>query len=135
MKNTHVADTAGMSAASQALRTSAAKGRSLDVIALERGHWSSYSACGIPYWVAGTVDGPDALVARTPAEHRKNGIDLRMRTEAVSVDVDARTVEYRGYENGDSGSPRYDQLVVATRAGAGRPNLPGPGAAGIHGVP
>jgi NADPH-dependent 2,4-dienoyl-CoA reductase/sulfur reductase-like enzyme len=111
------ADAAGMSAASQALRMSAAKGRSLDVVALERGHWSSYSACGIPYWVAGTVDGgPDALVARTPAEHRENGIDLRMRTEAVSIDLDARTVEYRDYENGDGGSLRYDQLGVATGA-------------------
>jgi NADPH-dependent 2,4-dienoyl-CoA reductase/sulfur reductase-like enzyme len=128
------ADAAGMSAASQALRTSARTGKALEVVALERGHWSSYSACGIPYWVAGTVDGPDALVARTPAEHRENGIDLRMRTEAVSVDVDARTVEYRDYENGDSGSLRYDQLVVATGAEPVRPDVPGSDAAGIHGV-
>ena len=58
------ADAAGMSAASQALRRA---GRdALEVVAFERGHHVSYSACGIPYWVAGDVDGADALIARSP---------------------------------------------------------------------
>src|SRR5918912_3053270 len=84
------ADATGMSAASQALRRA---GRdTLSVVAFERGHHVSYSACGIPYWVAGDVSGPDALIARSFADHRANGIDLRMRTEVTEIDLDARTV-------------------------------------------
>ena len=56
------ADAAGMSAASQAKRVD----DSLEIVALERGSHTSYSACGIPYWVGGDVPDVDALVARTP---------------------------------------------------------------------
>ena len=60
-------DAAGMSAASQAKRLA---GDKLEVIAFERGAHSSYSACGIPYWVAGDVQDGEQLVARTPEAHR-----------------------------------------------------------------
>jgi NADPH-dependent 2,4-dienoyl-CoA reductase/sulfur reductase-like enzyme len=43
------ADAAGMSAASQALRIA---GDAVQIVAFERGAHTSYSACGIPYWVA-----------------------------------------------------------------------------------
>ena len=46
---------AGMSAAAVARR----RDETLDVLVLERGPYTSYSACGIPYLVAGLVDGPD----------------------------------------------------------------------------
>ncbi|CAM5438935.1 FAD-dependent oxidoreductase [Streptomyces tanashiensis] len=45
-------DAAGMSAASQARRLRSPG--ELEIVAFERGHFSSYSACGIPYWVGGT---------------------------------------------------------------------------------
>jgi NADPH-dependent 2,4-dienoyl-CoA reductase/sulfur reductase-like enzyme len=47
------ADAAGMSAASQAKRIA---GDAVEIVAFERGAYSSFSACGIPYWVAGDVD-------------------------------------------------------------------------------
>ena len=78
------ADAAGMSAASQAKRIA---GDAVEIVAFERGAYSSYSACGIPYWVAGDVDGPERLVARSPDAHRRNGIDLRMRTEVEKIDL------------------------------------------------
>ena len=65
-------DAAGMSAASQARRL---KGPGeLEIVAFERGHFTSYSACGIPYWVGGDVTDRDELIARTPAEHGCFGI-------------------------------------------------------------
>src|SRR5437762_3142420 len=70
------ADAAGMSAASQAKRIA---GDAVEIVAFERGAYTSFSACGIPYWVAGDVDGPERLVARSADAHRSNGIDLRMR--------------------------------------------------------
>jgi NADPH-dependent 2,4-dienoyl-CoA reductase/sulfur reductase-like enzyme len=125
-------DAGGMSAASQAIRTAKQRGRTLDLVVLERGHWTSYSACGIPYWAAGVVDGPDALVARTPEEHRKNRIDVRMGTKAVRIDLGKRAVEL--VANEDRGSVEFDQLVIATGAEPIRPDVPGVDSEGIHGV-
>lgn len=100
-----------------------------EVVVLERGTWTSYSACGIPYWVAGDVDSADDLVARTPEQHRSNGIDLRTGVEAVAIDPVARTVSVR-----DGEPVAYDRLVIATGAEPVRPDLPGIDGAGIHGV-
>jgi NADPH-dependent 2,4-dienoyl-CoA reductase/sulfur reductase-like enzyme len=127
-------DAGGMSAASQALRVARRHGRTLDIVVLERGHWTSYSACGIPYWVAGVVEGPDELVARTPEEHRKNGIDVRMRTEAVRIDTGSRVVDFVDRENDEPGTIEFDQLIIATGAEPIRPELPGIDSVGIHGV-
>jgi NADPH-dependent 2,4-dienoyl-CoA reductase/sulfur reductase-like enzyme len=123
-------DAAGMSAASQAKRM---RKDDLDVVAFERSHFTSYSACGIPYWVGGEVDG-DRLVARTPEEHRKNGIDLRMRVEVESIDLDNQTVKARDLESGAATEKGWDELVIATGAVPIRPDLPGIEADGIFGV-
>ncbi len=100
-----------------------------EVIVLERGPWTSYSACGIPYWIAGAVESADALVARTPEQHRANGIDLRTGTEATAIDPVARTVSIDG-----GADLSYDRLVIATGAEPIRPDLPGIDGQGIHGV-
>ena len=103
------ADAAGMSAAHQALRTARRTGRELAITVLDRGADTSYSACGIPYWMAGDVDSGDDLVARTAEQHRESGIDLRMGTEVVATDLAARTVTTASGE-----VVGFDELVVAT---------------------
>jgi NADPH-dependent 2,4-dienoyl-CoA reductase/sulfur reductase-like enzyme len=122
-------DAAGMSAAATARRRA---GERLEVVVVERGPWTSYSACGIPYWVSGAVDGPDTLVARTPEQHRANGIDVRTGTEATAVDVAAGTVTVES--DGSQQRLAYDQLVIATGAEPVLPDVPGIDAAGVHGV-
>jgi NADPH-dependent 2,4-dienoyl-CoA reductase/sulfur reductase-like enzyme len=125
------ADAAGMSAASQAKRIA---GDAVEIVAFERGAYSSYSACGIPYWVAGDVDGPERLVARSPEEHRRNGIDLRMRTEVEKIDLAAGRVLAHDRAAGRSFREGFDSLVIATGAVPVRPPLPGADAAGVFGV-
>ncbi|MEU8772503.1 FAD-dependent oxidoreductase [Streptomyces sp. NPDC048606] len=125
-------DAAGMSAASQARRLRGAA--ELDIVAFERGHFTSYSACGIPYWIGGQVAERDELVARTPREHRERDIDLRMRTEVVELDVAGRRVRARDLDSGVESWTDYDKLVLATGARPVRPKLPGIGAHGVHGV-
>ncbi|MEU8652370.1 FAD-dependent oxidoreductase [Streptomyces sp. NPDC048737] len=125
-------DAAGMSAASQARRL---KGPGeLDVVAFERGHFTSYSACGIPYWVGGDVDERDDLIARTPQEHRARGIDLRLRTEVTEIDLAGQRVRARDVDSGAESWTSYDDLVIATGARPIRPDLPGADAEGVHGV-
>lgn len=128
-------DAAGMSAASQARRH---RGRdALEIVAFERGHHVSYSACGIPYWVGGDVTDPDDLIARTPEQHRERGIDIRMRTEVTGIDLAQRRVRTREAGPQGAGSEswtEFDHLVVATGARPVRPGLPGIDAPNVHGV-
>lgn len=126
-------DAAGMSAASRARRL---KGPDeLEIVAFERGDFTSYSACGIPYWIGGSVDSRDDLIARTPQEHRDRGIDLRMRTEVTELDLDRQRVRARELSGGGRESwTDFDELVVATGARPMRPPLPGIDAEGVHGV-
>ncbi|MDI6100921.1 FAD-dependent oxidoreductase [Actinoplanes sp. NEAU-A12] len=123
-------DAAGMSAASQARRR--LKPGELEIVAFERGDFTSYSACGIPYWVGGLVDGPDALIARDPATHRENGIEIHTGHEVTGIDLAARTVTVRS-ANGTR-TEDFDQLVYATGASPIRPGWADTPAQGIFGV-
>ncbi|MET8784790.1 FAD-dependent oxidoreductase [Streptomyces sp. NPDC004589] len=125
-------DAAGMSAASQARRLK--RPDELEIVAFERGHFSSFSACGIPYWVGGDVATRDELIARTPEEHAARGIDLRMRTEVTEIDVAGGRVRTRAVDSGAEAWTPYDKLVIATGARPVRPDLPGIDAPGVHGV-
>ncbi|MGW2179572.1 FAD-dependent oxidoreductase [Streptomyces sp. NPDC001732] len=125
-------DAAGMSAASQARRLRGPE--KLGIVAFERGRFTSYSACGIPYWVGGDVAERDGLVARTPEEHRARDIDLRMRTEVTKIDVAGRRVRALDLGTGESYWTGFDKLVIATGARPVRPALPGMDAPGVHGV-
>ncbi|MGC2998320.1 FAD-dependent oxidoreductase [Streptomyces sp. G35A] len=125
-------DAAGMSAASQARRLRGPD--ELEIVAFERGHFTSYSACGIPYWVGGDVPGRDRLIARTPEEHRARDIDLRLRTEVTELDPDRGRVRARDLDSGAESWTSYDKLVIATGARPIRPELPGMDAPGVHGV-
>lgn len=124
-------DAAGMSAASKIRRELP----ELGIVAFERSPHTSYSACGMPYYIAGIVERVDDLVARSPEVFRdRYGIDVRVRHEVVSVDVAGRRVGVRKLDGGTEFWEPYDQLLLATGASPIRPPLPGAGAAGVHGL-
>jgi NADPH-dependent 2,4-dienoyl-CoA reductase/sulfur reductase-like enzyme len=107
-------DAGGMSAASQARKR---LGRDkLEIVAFEKGHFTSYSACGIPYWIGGQVRDRDALVTRSPQVFREHGIDVRIRHEVVGIDLDKREVVARDLGAGGEVREGFDQLVYATGA-------------------
>ncbi|HEV2087684.1 MAG TPA: FAD-dependent oxidoreductase [Cryptosporangiaceae bacterium] len=124
-------DAAGASAASQARRLRDED--SLEILAFERSPHTSYSACGIPYWIGGVVENQDALIARGPDAHRRRGIDVRTGHEVVGIDLDARSVTVRGPGAAEE-RHGFDQLVVATGATPVAPRWPGADARGVHGV-
>ena len=125
-------DAAGMSAASQARRRRGPD--ELTIVAFERGRYTSYSACGIPYWIGGAVDDLADLVSRSPEKHRRNGIDVRTRTEVVGIDLDKRTVRARDLDAGREYDEPYDDLVYAAGSVPTRPPVPGIDAPGVYGV-
>ncbi len=126
-------DAAGMAAASNARRRRPAA--DLEIVALEKGRWTSYSACGIPYVLGGDVDGMETLVVRSPQEFRdRYDIDARTQSEVTAIDLEAGVVEVRDDAAGRTYRLGFDHLMVATGAVPRRPALPGIDSAGVHGV-
>lgn len=85
---------AGMSAASRAKRVNP----ELDVVVLEKGRFISYGACSLPYFVAGHFDDYRTLIARTPEEAARQGVEVRIGHEAIAIDLQAGTVTVRVHE-------------------------------------
>ncbi|MEH1102629.1 FAD-dependent oxidoreductase [Micromonospora sp. CPCC 205561] len=126
-------DAAGMAAASQARRR---RDRGdLEIVAFERGHFTSYSACGIPYWISGLVPERDQLVARDPETFReKFDIDVRLRHEVTAIDLDRREVVARDLDGGGDVRERFDTLMYATGALPKKPDWARTDADGIFGM-
>ncbi|MBM0235059.1 FAD-dependent oxidoreductase [Micromonospora sp. STR1_7] len=126
-------DAAGMSAASQARRRRDSD--DLEIVVFERGHFTSYSACGIPYWISGLVPGPEQLIARDPETFRtKYAMDVRMRHEVTAIDLERREVVARDLEGGGEIRERFDDLVYATGAVPVKPPWADSDAGGVFGM-
>ncbi len=124
-------DAAGMSAASQAKR----RRPEMEIVVYERGPHTSYSACGIPYYVGRVVDAEEKLIIRTPEKFLElDGIDVRVLHEVDKIDASGRKVYVRDLKTGRSAWERYDQLLIATGADPLCPDLPGADAVDICGV-
>jgi NADPH-dependent 2,4-dienoyl-CoA reductase/sulfur reductase-like enzyme len=124
-------DAGGMTAATNARRLRP----DLEIVAFERGRRVSFSACGIPYHVAGEVEDIESLVVRTPREFRESmRIDVRTEHEVVEIDADRRQVEVRDLARERSFRIGFEHLVLATGARPTRPDLPGIDGEGIFGV-
>ncbi|SCG33870.1 FAD-dependent oxidoreductase [Micromonospora halophytica] len=126
-------DAAGMAAASQARRR---RGRDdLEIVAFERGHFTSYSACGIPYWISGVVEERDELIARAPETFRTDyDIDVRLRTEVTGIDLDRHEVLARDLDRGGEVRERFDTLMYAAGAVPVRPAWADGDVAGVFGM-
>ncbi|MCM0675882.1 FAD-dependent oxidoreductase [Micromonospora phytophila] len=126
-------DAAGMAAASQARRR---RDRGdLEIVAFERGHFTSYSACGIPYWISGLVPERDQLIARDPTTFRESfDIDVRLRHEVTAIDLDRREVVARNLDGGGEVREGFDTLMYATGAVPVKPDWAHTDAQGVFGV-
>ena len=120
-------DAAGMSAASKFKREHPER----DVVVFEKGEYVSYAACGIPYYVKGSVEEFDDLLQVSPQEFiEERDIDLRLHHEVVGIDTDAHEVTVEAPDGVFTQS--YDQLLVATGARAIEPPFEGMDLEGVH---
>lgn len=103
---------AGLSAAARARRLDP----ELEVVVFERSGFCAYTACGLPYHVAGVIPEHEELVMRTPAEFAAEGVDVRVRHEVTAIDADARRVTVVDLESGVGSGVDYDELLLAAGA-------------------
>jgi NADPH-dependent 2,4-dienoyl-CoA reductase/sulfur reductase-like enzyme len=111
---------AGLSAAARARRLDPA----LEVCVFERTGFCAYSACGLPYLVGGVIPRHAALVARTPEDLAREGIQVHLHHEVQAVEVAAGRVQVRDLRSGSDRTEAFDELLLAT---GGRAVLPFPG--------
>jgi NADPH-dependent 2,4-dienoyl-CoA reductase/sulfur reductase-like enzyme/peroxiredoxin family protein/rhodanese-related sulfurtransferase/TusA-related sulfurtransferase len=117
----------GASAATRARRLS----EQAEIVLLERGEHISFANCGMPYHIGGAIAERDRLLVQTPAALRKRyRIDVRTRSEVLSIDRGKKEVLVRDLAAGREYSQPYDKLILAPGAEPVRPafdgaNLPG----------
>ncbi len=112
---------AGMSTAARARRLDP----DLEIVAYERTGYGSYGACGLPYLISGVVPRAADLIARTPDQFAKQGIEVRTHHEVTAIDTSGKAVEVTDLDEGRQFSMSYDRLVIATGASPILPSIPG----------
>lgn len=112
----------GASAAARARRLS----EEAEIIVLERGPHVSFANCGLPYFVGGEIVNEDDLLVQTPKSlHSRFNLDVRVNSEVVSIDREAKVVMVRDLANSREYSLPYDALVISTGAAPLTPPIPG----------
>lgn len=81
----------------------------------------SYSACGLPYFIEGTIPNIEDLLVRSPQEFEKHGIKVFLQQKAVKIDTKRQCVIFQNNITSEEYEVFYDVLVIATGA---RPYIP-----------
>ncbi|MFC4736500.1 FAD-dependent oxidoreductase [Bacillus daqingensis] len=121
-------DAAGMSAAMQIVH----KREDASITVLERGGIYSYGQCGLPYYLGGTVDEAEDLIARPVSFFRDKGIDAKTYHEVTKVESDKQLVHAFDHESSSDVSFSYDVLLCASGGSPLRLPVDGADLEGIH---
>lgn len=112
--------------------TAAARIRRLDekaqILVFEKSGYVSYANCGLPYYIGGVIEDPDALTLQTPESFWKRfQIEMRVRHEVIAINPEKQTVKVKNLNTGETFEESYDKLLIATGAKPVWPDLPGIG--------
>ena len=112
--------------------TAAARLRRLDeqaeIIVFERSGYVSYANCGLPYYIGGVIEDPEALTLQTPESFlARFRVDMRVRHEVTAIHPEKKTVSVKNLETGEEFEEAYDKLILSPGAKPTQPRLPGVG--------
>ena len=112
----------GMSAATRLRRLD----NDAEITVIEKSGYVSYANCGLPYFVGGVIEEEDNLLLQTPESlHARFRLDVRINTEALSIDRNAKQILIRNVITGAESALDYDKLVLSPGASPIVPPLPG----------
>lgn len=124
-------DAAGMSAASKVRR----ENTEIEIIVFEKSEYTSYSACGIPYFISGKISPYEKLIVRTPEQFKKKyDIDARILHEVIEVDTAKNRVLVKNSVEKTQFWETYDKLLIATGGKAFCPDVENRETNGVFGV-
>ena len=112
--------------------TAAARLRRLDeqaeIVVFERSGYISYANCGLPYYIGGVIEDPEALTLQTPESFfARFRVDMRVRHEVTAIHPERKTVSVKNLETGEEFEESYDKLLLSPGAKPTQPRLPGVG--------
>lgn len=123
MKTVIIGGVAGGASAAARLRR---LDESAEIIILERGEYVSFANCGLPYYIGGVITDKNNLTLQTPESFRARfQIDVRVNSEALKIDPEAKTVSVKNLKTGETYQENYDTLILSPGAEPIRPNIDG----------
>ena len=81
-------------------------------------NYVSYSACGMPYYIAGDFQDWQQLIVRTKEEFEKSGIHIHTRKLVTKILPTDKKIVVKNLDTEDWQFVEYDKLVIATGAEA-----------------
>lgn len=97
-----------------------------EIIVFERGPHVSFANCGLPYYIGREIKDAGKLQVQTPEKLNRNlALDVRIRTEVVSIDRDRKVVAVREVDGDREYEESYDALVLSPGAAPLKPPIPG----------
>lgn len=79
-------------------------------------NYVSYSACGMPYYIAGDFQDWKQLIVRSVEEFEKNGIHIHIRKLVTKILPADKKLVVKNLETEDWQFVEYDKLIIATGA-------------------
>lgn len=112
----------GASCAARARRLS----EEAEIVLFERGPYVSFANCGLPYHIGRVIKHEENLLVATPELFEKRfNIRVRLHTEAVAIDRNARLLAVKDLATGETRHESYDWLVLSPGARPVKPPVPG----------
>ncbi len=106
--------------------SAAARARRLDerasIVVFERGEDASFANCGLPYYLGGEIAQRERLLVAGDRELKSwLNLDVRTKSEVVAIDREARQVDVRDVDSGNTYREPYDHLILSMGAAPIRP--------------
>ena len=112
----------GMSAATRLRRLN----EKAEIIVLEKSGYVSYANCGLPYYVGGVIENENSLLLQTPESlHQRFNLDVRIKSEALGIDKENRTVKVKNLVSNEEYELNYDKLILSPGASPVVPPIKG----------
>jgi NADPH-dependent 2,4-dienoyl-CoA reductase/sulfur reductase-like enzyme len=122
-------DAAGMTAASKIRREQPKR----EIVVFERGNHTSYSACGMPYYIGGQVKSEEHLIARKPEVFKEEqNIDVRIRHEVIEIELKNKRLKVKNLDQEKEFWETWDDLLISTGASPITPEIENIHAGGIY---
>ena len=97
-----------------------------DIVLFEKGSYISYANCGLPYYIGNVIKDRNALFVSTASSFTNRfHIDVRIRTEVLSIYPAAKKIVAVNLLTGTSYEESYDKLILSPGAEPIKPTLPG----------